>query len=65
MKFWNITGAFKDVCVIQDIKTSVSDVEYSLPSTALIDAIVFPENQLKDWCFLICLKCFVSEEWGI
>lgn len=47
IKFWNVSGAFKDIWVFQDTKTSISDVKYDLPFTALIDAGVFPESQLK------------------
>lgn len=54
IKFWNITGAFKDIWVFQDTKASVSDVEYALPFTALVDAGVFPESQLK---FKISASC--------
>lgn len=36
----------KDIWVSQDTKMAISDVEYGLPFTTLIDDSMFPESQL-------------------
>lgn len=46
-KFWSITEAFQDIWVFKNTKASVWDVEYGLPFIALINAVSFPETQLK------------------
>lgn len=46
-KFWSIIEAFQDIWVFKNTKASVWDVEYGLPFIALINAVSFPESQLK------------------
>lgn len=36
----------KDIWVFQDTEMSISDVEFGLPFTALIDDSMFPKSQL-------------------